>query len=63
MLRMNLFTRRDLNACLDDPFGTPPEVPELGQLALALPGFGQPVAPAAGATSTRNQPSATPLPL
>jgi hypothetical protein len=36
MLRMNLFTYRDLTAWLDNPFGTPPLVPESQQLTLAL---------------------------
>jgi hypothetical protein len=36
MLRLNLFTYRDLNAWLDNPFGTPPLLPEFRQLALGL---------------------------
>jgi Domain of unknown function (DUF4372)/Transposase DDE domain len=36
MLRMNLFTYRDLNAWLDNPFGTPPLLPESQQLTLGL---------------------------
>jgi hypothetical protein len=32
MLRMNLFTYRDLTAWLDNPFGTPPMLPESQQL-------------------------------
>lgn len=36
MLRLNLFTYRDLQKWLDDPFGTPPIVPESQQLTLAL---------------------------
>jgi hypothetical protein len=36
MLRMNLFTYRDLTAWLDNPFGTPPVVPESQQLTLGL---------------------------
>ena len=36
MLRMNLFTYRDLNAWLDNPFGTPPILPESQQLTLGL---------------------------
>jgi hypothetical protein len=36
MLRLNLFTYRDLNAWLDNPFGTPPVLPESQQLALRL---------------------------
>jgi hypothetical protein len=35
MLRMNLFTYRDLTAWLDNPFGTPPIPPESQQLTLA----------------------------
>ena len=36
MLRMNLFTYRDLRAWLDNPFGTPPLLPPSQQLTLAL---------------------------
>jgi hypothetical protein len=36
MLRMNLFTYRDLPAWLDNPFGTPPIIPESQQLTLGL---------------------------
>jgi hypothetical protein len=36
MLRLNLFTYRDLTAWLDNPFGTPPLLPESQQLSLAL---------------------------
>jgi len=36
MLRLNLFTYRDLQTWLDDPFGTPPIRPDSQQLALAL---------------------------
>jgi hypothetical protein len=36
MLRMNLFTYRDLRNWLDDPFETPPLPPESQQLTLAL---------------------------
>jgi hypothetical protein len=36
MLRMNLFTYRDLNAWLDNPFGTPPILPTSQQLTLGL---------------------------
>jgi hypothetical protein len=36
MLRMNLFTYRDLNTWLDNPFGTPPLFPESQQLTLGL---------------------------
>ena len=36
MLRLNLFTYRDLGAWLDNPFGTPPILPESQQLNLGL---------------------------
>jgi hypothetical protein len=36
MLRLNLFTYRDLNAWLDNPFGMPPLFPESPQLTLGL---------------------------
>ena len=36
MLRLNLFTYRDLHDWLHNPFGTPPIVPEPQQLALSL---------------------------
>jgi IS4 transposase len=36
MLRLNLFTYRDLSAWLDNPFGTPPILPESQQLTLGL---------------------------
>ena len=36
MLRMNLFTYRDLRRWLADPFGTPPIVPPSEQLSLNL---------------------------
>jgi hypothetical protein len=36
MLRMNLFTYRDLTAWLDNPFGTPPLLPDSQQLTLEL---------------------------
>ena len=36
MLRLNLFTYRDLTAWLDNPFGTPPTLPESQQLPLPL---------------------------
>ena len=41
MLRLNLFTYRELEAWLHDPFGTPPLVPSSEQLALPLPSLGQ----------------------
>ncbi len=36
MLRMNLFTYRNLTAWLDNPFGTPPILPDSQQLTLGL---------------------------
>lgn len=36
MLRMNLFTYRDLRQWLENPFGTPPQVPLAEQLTLNL---------------------------
>ena len=36
MLRMNLFTYRNLTAWLDNPFGTPPILPDSLQLTLGL---------------------------
>jgi hypothetical protein len=36
MLRLNLFTYRDLQLWLADPFGTPPVLPDFEQLTLAL---------------------------
>jgi hypothetical protein len=36
MLRMNLFTYRDLRKWIDDPFGTPPMAPQTMQLVLGL---------------------------
>jgi hypothetical protein len=36
MLRMNLFTYRDLRRWLENPFGTPPLVPQSEQLTLTL---------------------------
>ena len=41
MLRLNLFTYRDLLEWLHDPFGHPPAIP---LVQLRLPGFGQPKA-------------------
>jgi hypothetical protein len=36
MLRLNLFTYRDLQVWLQDPFGTPPILPAPQQLTLGL---------------------------
>ena len=36
MLRLNLFTYRDLRRWLENPFGTPPLIPQAEQLTLAL---------------------------
>jgi hypothetical protein len=36
MLRMNLFSYRDLTAWLDNPFGIPPILPPSHQLTLGL---------------------------
>ena len=36
MLRLNLFTYRDLRRWLENPFGTPPLVPLADQLSLQL---------------------------
>jgi len=41
MLRLNLFTYRELMAWLDHPFETPPIIPTPEQLILPLPGIGQ----------------------
>lgn len=41
LLRMNLFSYRDLTQWLENPFDTPPLIPEPEQLALPLPGLGQ----------------------
>jgi hypothetical protein len=43
MLRLNLFTYRDLTDWLHNPFNTPPITPYHEQLGLPLPGFGQPI--------------------
>ena len=42
MLRLNLFTYRDLAEWLDEPFETPPEPTPPQQFSLDLPNFGQP---------------------
>jgi len=44
MLRMNLFTYRDLLDWLDDPFKTPPILPAAQQLSLSFAQIGQPIA-------------------
>jgi hypothetical protein len=36
LLRMNLFTHRDLRAWLNEPFGVPPDPQAAPQAALAL---------------------------
>jgi hypothetical protein len=36
LLRMNLFTHRDLMAWIDEPFAVPPDPQELPQAALAF---------------------------
>jgi uncharacterized protein DUF4372/DDE family transposase len=41
MLRLNLFTYRDLLSWLDNPFGTPPLFPQPEQLLLQINRFGQ----------------------
>lgn len=43
MLRLNLFTYRDLKDWLDDPFRTPPETSPPEQFVLNFAGLGQPV--------------------
>jgi hypothetical protein len=43
LLRLNLFTYRDLMGWLHNPFNTPPLVPEQVQLSLPMPGLGQPI--------------------
>jgi IS4 transposase len=42
MLRINLFTYRDLMEWIANPFGTPPDNGGVEQLLLDLPGLGQP---------------------
>jgi IS4 transposase len=42
MLRMNLFTYRDLLQWLHEPFGTPPILPSAQQLSLSFSQIGQP---------------------
>ena len=52
LLRLNLFTYRDLENWLNDPFETPPLIPGPQQLALPLAGFGQEAAQNSKQTST-----------
>jgi hypothetical protein len=40
MLRLNLFTYRDLTDWLHEPFETPPVFPHPEQIPLDLPGLG-----------------------
>jgi hypothetical protein len=42
LLRLNLFSYRDLKEWLRNPLGTPPLVPAPQQLVFAMPGLGQP---------------------
>lgn len=51
MLRLNLFTHRNLRHWLDDPFGTPPLEPLPDQLSLPLHHRGQPPASSTEASS------------
>jgi hypothetical protein len=47
MLRLNLFTYRDLEEWIHNPFGLPPIAPAgAEQLLFLLPSFGQPMAQA-----------------
>jgi len=48
MLRMNLFTYRDLEVWINDPFETPPLLPGIEQLDLPLRRLGQPSPPRRG---------------
>jgi len=43
MLRLNLFTYRELQDWLNDPYDTPPGLPAGAQLVLPMPGLGQPM--------------------
>jgi hypothetical protein len=52
LLRLNLFTYRDLENWLNHPFETPPLIPGPQQLALPLAGFGQEAAQNSKQTST-----------
>ena len=42
LLRLNLFSYRDLKQWLQHPFETPPIAPSHQQLVLEMPGLGQP---------------------
>ena len=42
LLRLNLFSYRDLTDWLNNPYDTPPLIPIPHQLALEMPGLGQP---------------------
>ena len=50
MLRLNLFTYRDLHDWLNDPFHTPPLQPQPVQLSLAMQCIGQPTMRSGGTT-------------
>ena len=52
LLRLNLFTYRDLQNWLNHPFETPPLIPGPQQLSLPLPGLGQEAAQTSKQTST-----------
>jgi len=52
LLRLNLFTYRDLTEWLNNPFGTEPIVPQPEQLYLPVSGLGQPRTLKKGGTST-----------
>jgi hypothetical protein len=52
MLRLNLFTYRDLTEWLHNPFGTEPIIPQPEQLYLPISGLGQPRPVPKGVTST-----------
>jgi len=48
MLRLNLFTYRELQDWLNDPYETPPNLPAGEQLQLPMPGLGQAMQPRGG---------------
>jgi len=50
MLRLNLFTYRELQDWLDDPFHTPPLQPQPEQLSLPMRSIGQPAISSGGVT-------------